>query len=375
MKYDVVIVTTASLPWRTGPSFLSLWHAVGLKDQGFHVAYIIPWLSPKCQKKLYGKIYFYNQEDQISCLQKEALRLDMSTIPEILFYPAYYFSSLRSILPTKNIFSTIPSCDTIILEEPEHLCWHPFSSSKSISSQTKVIGCVYTNYEYYISNAMPKGFQWVGVLIGKWNRSLMKKYTDMILSISPAVNLKKLYHPHEEGRITGVLAPYFKVAPVLENEKRIYFLGRLVWDKGFNMLIKISSKTGLKIDVYGDGPDEVSIKKASQKAGASLNFMGPSSSPWEEVLPKYKIFLNPSVSEVLCTATADALVAGRLVILPECPANKPFMKYENTFFYNSFEGALTMLEKAIDTQPTHPGKIRHDFEWGNACKTLANYFQ
>ena len=47
--FDVAVVTSAALPWRTGPSFFSLLHACGLAYLGLRVAYVIPWLRPASQ--------------------------------------------------------------------------------------------------------------------------------------------------------------------------------------------------------------------------------------------------------------------------------------------------------------------------------------
>jgi digalactosyldiacylglycerol synthase len=161
-----------------------------------------------------------------------------------------------------------------------------------------------------------------------------------------------------------------EVSPVARTNRGVYFIGRLVWDKGFSDLIELSRRLQLPIDVYGDGPDAAAIKKQSRQRGALLRFHGATIAPWK-LLEKYRVFLNPSRSEVLCTATADALVAGRHVVLPQCLANQPFLRYPNSHAYHDLDEAEALLLKALEEQPISPNAARHNFDWRNACRRLA----
>jgi len=369
---DVTVITTAALPWRTGPAYLSIWHACGLAALGLRTRYHIPWLTPASQQRLLGRVQFQSPDEHAAWLAGEAERIGCPPLPQVSHYRGYYSTALRSIIPLHAVVDGLPPCRAIVLEEPEHLCWPPVTPPRHRIAAERVVGVVMTNYEDYVARSGWPAAGLLAKLVERYHRRLVRRHTDRALLISPAVAMEGLDHPVEEARITGVLAPYSQVPPVAPQTRGAYFLGSLVWDKGLDEVIALACRTGVTIDIFGGGPDAEAIAARARELQAPVRFLGPSASPWEQ-LADYRVFVNPSRIEVLCTATADALVAGRHAILPECPSNRPFLRYPNAHGYRDIAGAAEALQRALELPPEPPHAIRHDFDWMQACRNLAEH--
>ena len=131
----IEIVTTASLPWRTGTAVNPLLRAAyltrGRKEKGGKVTLMLPWLERiSDQKKVYGDSTFQTQEEQEEYIRnwlKETA--DLKTESEdlnIRWYTAWHNPAENSIYSMGDITALIPDedADICILEEPEHLNWY-----------------------------------------------------------------------------------------------------------------------------------------------------------------------------------------------------------------------------------------------------------
>ena len=190
-----------------------------------------------------------------------------------------------------------------------------------------------------------------------------------------------------------------KLEPNDKSSNGIYFLGKLLWPKGLHRLLDLEEyykkDTGdyFKIDIFGNGPEEDEIKKEFQHAlstsvqTTTVDRSLQSTQDDEEStgrvavrftgkvdhaeLTDYKIFVNPSVTEVLCTATAEALAMGKFAIIPEHPSNSFFKRFPNCLTYSSESEFAAHLEHAMAHEPEPlSADLTRDFTWEAAIDRL-----
>lgn len=269
---------------------------------------------------------------------------------------------MGSIFALGDICNLIPDEDTdcCILEEPEHLNWmRPMDAGIPLWTEKFkfVVGIIHTNYKAY-AQAHVSGFI-SSPFIGSLSSLIVRAHCHRIIKLSSclqsfATEKEIVCNTH------GIRSEFLSKVDI--NKQRIggsynsiYFMGKLLWAKGLDKLLQLQyfykKVTGdfFKIDIYGSGPDEVEIKrafcgsqddmvKASESEDSyvheniflrekilrridSLMSDLPSlrhdwrrtSLPCEfhgridhaELKGRHKIFLNPSITEVLCTTTAE----------------------------------------------------------------------
>jgi digalactosyldiacylglycerol synthase len=81
-----------------------------------------------------------------------------------------------------------------------------------------------------------------------------------------------------------------------------------------------------------------------------MSFHGPTDHAGER-LREYKVFVNPSQSEVLSTTTAEALAMGKYVVLERHPSNAFFEPFRNALYYETPSEFLLQLRYALATEP------------------------
>jgi len=193
---------------------------------------------------------------------------------------------------------------------------------------------------------------------------------------------------------------------------------------------KVTTGQYFSVDIYGSGPDEKDIKRAyhgrreKRQAGAAAILAGaepagfgvdangdditslkaqakkklanikksiddidlpktfyelrrtpiPATFPGRvdhAIVKDHKVFVNPSVSEVLCTTTAEALAMGKFAIIPVHPSNTFFYRFPNCLAYrNKFEFVANMRWALThEPEPLSP-ELAREFTWEAATDRL-----
>ena len=375
-----------------------------------------------------------------------------------------------------DMCSLIPDneADVCVLEEPEHLNWYRAPGKGWTKKFHYVVGIVHTNYKEYAS-AHYSGL-WTAPAIAVMSSAMVRAYCHKVIKLSDVL---QTFAPEKEetSNVHGVRSEFLKeglrraqedsqdkiddVAEVMRRSEKaleettVYFIGKLLWAKGLDLLLDLEEYykqcTGeyFAIDIYGSGPEQMAIMRSyhgrkqfkensdgdlsdddakeqtsifdfeeeeAEDVGAedsprgsiftvqtktrlrlqkiknsikatteSLEFDLPKSlheyrrQPIPATFPgrvdhalltkQYKVFINPSVTEVLCTTTAEALAMGKFAIIPVHPSNTFFLRFPNCLAYrNKFE-FVANLRWALthEPEPLTP-ELAREFTWEAATE-------
>lgn len=314
----------------------------------------------------------------------------------IRFYPARYHKKHCSIFALGDICDLISdeSADVCILEEPEHLNWYRSPGSSSwCDNFCHCVGIIHTNYKSYARNHAPAGFlaapllASVNSLVVQANCHRVVKLSGVLQEFAPmsecVVNVHGIRESYlKEGQRRRASMTSVAQLNNTDGQRRAYFIGKLLWAKGFDQLLALETsfkdRTGehFEIDIFGSGPDEVEIKRAFSGSDAyeegsgilhNLNkWSSSSNSSRRHRLPAnflgrvdhsslagdaYSIFINPSLTEVLCTTTAEAIAMGKWAIIPSHPSNDFFVMFPNCLPYRNRKEFVSTLKYAMSNDP------------------------
>ena len=432
---SVAIVTTASLPWMTGTAVNPLLRAAYLARRGLHeVTLVVPWLTPAEQKMVHPNVIFDTPEEQGEYVKKWVKeRCGFEPKMKLDFYPGRYATDKYSIIPVGDVSEYISDGkhDVAVLEEPEHLNWY-HTGSRWSDKFRHVVGVVHTNYLEYArleehgavkEAAMRFVNSWVSrthchkiIKLSDAVQDFPRSETVNIHGVSPVFlevgrrkafataaataaendpdsaaasamgrtvnNMIRSFGAKRDRRRSEERAREGKPPPAPEPEKirpstevfskGCYFLGKVVWGKGFNELLRRveehnTSETGvshpLKLDVFGNGEDFDDVTARARQKGLPLKFKGRMDHA-SESMHDYKVFINPSLSDVVATTTAEALAMGKYVICAKHPSNEFFSTFPNCMVYETPEQFSQCVKKALSTDPAPlSAKDRYRLSW------------
>ncbi|PKA51194.1 Digalactosyldiacylglycerol synthase 2, chloroplastic [Apostasia shenzhenica] len=379
-KQHIAIFTTASLPWMTGTAVNPLFRAAYLaKNDDKEVTLVIPWLSSNDQHLVYpNNMQFASPADQENYVRQwlEA-SIDFVSRFMICFYPGKFSKDLRSILPVGDITECIPDehADIAVLEEPEHLTWY-HHGRKWKSKFRRVIGIVHTNYLEYVKREK-NGF--ISYFLKYANCWVTYIYCDKNIRLSGATqDLPRSVICNVHG-VNPKFLEIGKTNTGLQQDgnslfcKGAYYIGKMVWSKGYKELLKLLSRhqsklCGIQVDLYGNGEDSAEIAQAAE----NLKFVvrvHPGRDHADKIFQDYKVFLNPSTTDVVCTTTAEALAMGKIVVCANHPSNEFFKQFPNCHQFSNGDEFVKLTLQALAEEPIPvTDELRHELSWEAATE-------
>ena len=354
---------------------------------------MVPWLAPCDQKLVHPNAIFDNPEQQREYIRQWLRgRVDFEPTFDIHFYPGRYAIDKGSIVPVGDVTECVPEeeADVAVLEEPEHLTW--FHHGERWSDKFRhVVGIIHTNYLEYARRE--KNGERKEALLRNVNHAVARMHCHKVIKLSDAVqdfarSVTVNVHgvsPHfiEVGRKVaqaaeerGRGASADRVASAGSFTKGGYFIGKVLWAKGYLELIErvkeynaaAAPKDRLELDVFGDGDDFKDVKGTAERGGLPLTFHGRADHAGE-ASREYKFFINPSLSDVLATTTAEALAMGKFVVCAHHPSNAFFSTFSNCRTYSTPAEFADCIREVLHSDPEPiPPEDLHRLTWQAATE-------
>ncbi|KAK8565839.1 hypothetical protein V6N12_059388 [Hibiscus sabdariffa] len=380
-KRHIAIFTTASLPWMTGTSVNPLFRAAYLaKDGEKKITLVIPWLSLKDQKLVYPNNTTFGSPSAQESYIRQWLEERIAFIAgfTIRFYPAKFAVDKRSILPVGDISEIIldEEADIAVLEEPEHLTW--FHHGKRWKTKFRlVVGIIHTNYLEYVKRE--KNGQFRAFLLKYVNSWVVSIYCHKVIRLSAAT---QDYPRSIICNVHGVNPKFLETGKKRFEQqhgsnraftKGAYYIGKMVWNKGYGELLKLlhdhqKELARFEVDLYGNGEDSDRVKEAASKLKLTVR-VHPGRDHADPLFHDYKVLLNPSTTDVVCTTTAEALAMGKIVVCANHPSNDFFKQFPNCRIYDDENGFVEVTRRALGEEPVPlTAAQRYELSWEAATE-------
>ncbi|MBA0652639.1 hypothetical protein Goklo_019886 [Gossypium klotzschianum] len=352
----------------TGTAVNPLFRAAYLaKDGERKVTLVIPWLSLKDQKLVYPNNTTFGSPSEQESFIRQWLEERTAFISgfAIRFYPGKFAVDKRSILPVGDISEIIPDeeADIAVLEEPEHLTW--FHHGKRWKTKFRLV----ILREKKLKNR------------GRAGREKKAEFPCLhVIRLSAATQ----YYPRSIiCNVHGVNPKFLEIGKERFEQqhscnhqaftKGAYYIGKMIWNKGYGELLQLLNNhqkelAGLEIDLYGNGEDSDQVKEAANKLKLTVR-VHPGRDHADPLFHDYKVFLNPSTTDVVCTTTAEALAMGKIVVCANHPSNDFFKQFPNCRIYDDDNGFVEATCKALSEEPVPlTDAQRYELSWEAATE-------
>ena len=375
------IFTTSTIPWRTGTSINPLLRGIELTRFG-RVVFVLPYLVRSEDRRcLYGDADISSRTDQEVIVRQWIRdncdsRLSSNEIA-IVWYDAIYIEVVGSIVQMSymDLPTLVPSNmrDVAILEEPERLgLYHRGHSFKKFYNVC--IGIIHTNYAFYANQTVSAS--WL-LQIARTTRSIVfpslaRHHVDISVHISGATAPKRPSKHDAIEAVHGVRMPFTQVRTCAPRPT-LYFVGKATWCKGYNILHDLyeTFRDLPMLHSYGCGNNYDDVVTSIRDRG--LNIMHREGI--DHIKIPHHIFVNPSMSDSLCTTTMEAIAMSRVVVIPDHISNHYYLNFSNVFRYDPND--LGALRDAILRATRYkPQRLSHAetrmLTWKHATARLMN---
>ncbi|KAI5389590.1 Digalactosyldiacylglycerol synthase 1 [Lathyrus oleraceus] len=130
---------------------------------------------------------------------------------------------------------------------------------------------------------------------------------------------------------------------------------------------------GFNMNVFGSGEDAHEVQSADRRLDLNLNFQKGKDHA-DDSLHRYEVFINPSISDVLCTTTVEGLAMGKFVVYVDHPSNEFFSSFPNCLIYQTPEDFVEKVKEALENEP-YPltPEQRYKLSWEAATQRFMEY--
>lgn len=182
----------------------------------------------------------------------------------------------------------------------------------------------------------------------------------------------------------GVDTNFFQLKNDFVSNQRIIFVGRLVYQKGldiiFNALAKLKQYPW-QFTIVGDGPAREELQSLAKSLGIEdrIHFLG-----WKtrEVIKEFfieaNIFVFPSRDEGMSNAVLEAMAAGLVVVASNIPGNQDIIQDQISGYLvpgDSIDLWVDQLKKLLNDSDLYEkiglaanNHVRKNFSWDNTAK-------
>ncbi|CAN6199193.1 unnamed protein product, partial [Urochloa humidicola] len=127
----------------------------------------------------------------------------------------------------------------------------------------------------------------------------------------------------------------------------------------------------LQVDLYVCGSEDYNeVRKTAQRLSLGINVY-PGRDHSDHLFHDYKVFINPSTTNVVCGITAEAMAMGKTIICPNRPSNEFFKLFPNCRTYDNDEELVQVTLNALSEQPHPLNYMQDELTWEAATTRFA----